>query len=475
MRRARQIGHALAGLLERAGVIEREHLAATVELAWPRTVTGFAIMSKQAVDLALVGLTVGPAAVAGLAFANAYWLVGKRIGIGLTGGAVGLVSQNYGGGADERASLVVKQSVWVALAFALPVALAYGLFARPLIDLVGSDPAAVGHGATYLTFVAPGLLFEFLNLIASRTYAGVGDTRTPMVVRAGGAVLNILISGVLIFGLGMGVTGAAIGTTVSTGATLLLITWGMFGRSYGTRLLQPSPVALRLGGPQVDLSLARQLLTVSTPLMVRRVTEGLVIFPLLAIAATFGPLVVAGLEVGRRVRQLATSFSWGFSIAASTLVGQRLGQGDESGAEAYGGAILRLSTAVYAAVSLVVLLFAAPIAGLFVNDPGTITEATTFVRVGALSAVALGIDGSATGALRGAGDTRWPLVASLLGRYAVGLPLAALGTVTALGVTGLYLALVAETVVPAAITTWRFRTNRWKVVSRAYRPSSEPG
>jgi len=475
MRRLDRAVAPLVTLLDRAGVIDPERLDATVALAWPRTITGFAIMSKQAVDLALVGLAVGPTAVAGLAFANAYWLVAKRVGIGLAGGAVGLVSQNYGGGADARASLIVKQATWVALAFGVPIAVAYALFARPLVALVGSDPAAVAHGATYLAFVAPGLLFEFLNLIASRTYAGVGDTRTPMVVRGGAAALNVVLSAAFIFGAGLGVAGAALGTTLSTGAGLLVIAWGMLGRSYGTRLLRPSPVPIRVGGPQFDRGLARQLLTVSAPLMLRRVTEGIVIFPILRIAATFGPLVVAGLEVGRRVRALVASFSWGFSIAASTLVGQHLGRGEETEAEAYGAAILRLSAVVYLVVAAVVVGFATPIAGLFVRDPATVARAATFVAVGAVSAVTLGIDASATGALRGAGDTRWPLLASLLGRYAFGLPLAALGTVTALGVGGLYLALVVETLVPAAITSWRFSTNRWKAVSRAYRPSSEPG
>jgi Na+-driven multidrug efflux pump len=209
--------------------------------------------------------------------------------------------------------------------------------------------------------------------------------------------------------------------------------------------------------------------------MARRTTEALVVFPLLWIAATFGPLVVAAFEVGRRVRELVNSFSWGFSIAASTLVGQELGAGDEREAEAYGAAIIRLSLVSYLSVAVLVIAFANPIAGLFVSGDAAVGAAATFVRIAAVSAVALGIDGSATGALRGAGDTRWPFAASLLGRYGFALPAAALGTVTPLAVAGLYLALVLETLLPAGINLWRFRTNRWKAVSRAYRPSTEPG
>lgn len=460
----------VASGLERAGVIEADRLRMTFDLAWPRIVTGFAIMSKQAVDLALVGAAVGSTAVAGLAFAGAYWQTGKFLGIGLAGGTVGLVSQNYGGGAATRASRVVEASLWIALAVSLPIVVLYVLFAGSLVALVGASPVAVGHGTTYLVIVAPGILFEFCNLIASRTYAGVGDTFTPMVLRAGGAFLNAFISVALVFGAGLGVAGAAIGTTLSTGLVFIALGWGMAGRSFGVGGLAPSPVPIRGAIPRFDRELGGQLLRVSAPLMARRTAEGLVVFPLLWIAASFGTIVVAGFEVGRRVRAFINSFSWGFSIASSTLVGQHLGAGDEAEADQYGASIIRLSLLLYLVVVTVVLALAGPIADLFVSGNAK-GPATAFIRVGAVSAIALGVDGSATGALRGAGDTQWPFLASIVGRYAVALPVAAAGIVTALGVAGLYLALLTETLVPATLDLWRFRTGRWKAVSREYRPS----
>jgi len=128
----------------------------------------------------------------------------------------------------------------------------------------------------------------------------------------------------------------------------------------------------------------------------------------------------------------------------------------------------------YLALGLAVAVFADPIAGVFVSDsthrPGT----ATFVRVAAVSAVALGVDGAVSGVLRGAGDTRVPFVASLLGRYGFALPAALFGLLTPLGVVGLYAALVFEVAVPAAVNTWWFRTDHWKAYSRTFRPSAEP-
>jgi putative MATE family efflux protein len=460
----------IATLLAWVGVINRKRLDRTMSLSWPRIVTGFAIMSKQAVDLALVGWAVGSAAVAGLAYAYAYWTIGKFVGIGLAGGAVALVSQNYGGDETGRASLVVKQGVWIALAIGVPISVVYGVFAEPLIRVLGSDPAPVGHGVTYLVIVAPALGFEYLNLLMSRTYAGVGDTFTPMVVRATGGVLNIVLSVGFVL-VGMGVTGVALGTLLSTAIVMIVLGWGVLGGSYPVPGMQASPVMFRLGGPQIETTLGRQLVTVSTPLIARGIGEMAIIFPLLWIAGTFGPVVVAGFEIGRRVRDLLVSFNWGFSTASSTLVGQVLGGGAETGAAAYGGAIIRLSFVVHLVAGGAVFLTAPWIGRLFVSQPSELAQVATFIRVSAVTAILLGINGALVGALRGAGDTRWPFAATVVGQYAVALPVAAVGFLTPLGIVGLYAALFCGAGVPVLINAWRYRSGQWKVVSREYRPN----
>ncbi|MFU8867528.1 MATE family efflux transporter, partial [Natronococcus sp.] len=221
----------VASALERLGIIDAQRLRPTVELAWPRIVTGVAIMSKQTADLAMVGIAVGTAGTAGLAFALAYWEIVAMLGLGLAGGTVSLVSQNYGGEENERASLVVSQSVLLAIGISLPLAAAFLLVPDRLIGLFGAGPESLAHGSTYLVYVAPAVVFELLNLIASRTYTGVGDTFTEMMARAGGAVLNIVLSALFIFGLDMGVAGAALGTTLSTGFVTVVLGWGMVGRS----------------------------------------------------------------------------------------------------------------------------------------------------------------------------------------------------------------------------------------------------
>ncbi|MEY7848973.1 MATE family efflux transporter [Natrarchaeobius sp. A-rgal3] len=460
-------------LLERMGIIDAERFRRTADLAWPRIITGFAIMSKQTADLAMVGIAVGTAGTAGMAFALAYWEIVTMIGLGLAGGTVSLVSQNYGGEETERASLVVGQSVLLVFVLATPMMAAFVFLAGPMIGLFSPSAESFSHGRTYLVFVAPAIGFEMLNLIASRTYTGVGDTFTEMVARAGGAVLNIVLSAVLIFGFDMGVAGAAIGTTVSTGVVTVVLGWGMVGRSYGSLGMEPSPVPITRAAVGFEPAILRQIVEISAPEIGRRLAQGIIVFPLLWIAATFGPVIVTAVEVGRRIRSLLNSVNWGLGLASSSLVGQRLGAGEEDEAGAYGQAIVRLSLVIYVGLALVVVVLAEPIASLFVGSPEEAAQAGAFVAVGAISAIGMGVDGAAAGALLGAGDTRLPFVASLIGRYLFALPVAALGLVTPLGVAALYLAFLLETYVPGGINYWLFRRGRWKEVSRRYRTSAE--
>ncbi len=464
----------IASLLDRFGVITQERFYPTVGLAWPRVVTGFAIMSKQTVDLALVGIAVGIAGTAGLAFALAYWGLVIMLGLGLASGTISLVSQHYGAEAFDRAARTVNMSVIVAVLLSIPLMYVFIAYPATLIGLLGAEPEPLREGSVYLVLVAPAIVFELLNLIASRTYTGIGDTYTEMVVRATGAGLNVVLSAVLIFGLGLGVAGAAIGTTLSTGVVTLVLAWGMLGRSYGGYAgLKPSPVTIAPGGPWFDMALFVQLLEIAAPEIGRRLAEGIVVFPLLWIAASFGPVIVTAFEVARRIRGLINSANWGLSLASSALVGQHLGANEEDEAAAYGGSIIRLALVVYLVVGVGVIVFAESIAGIFVSGPDAIAQTAIFVVVCAVSAVGQGIDGTATGALVGAGDTRWPFVAAILGRYVFALPAAALGLVTPIGVAGLYLALLLEVYVPGAINYGLFRSGRWKAVSRRYRTTAK--
>ncbi|MFW5918137.1 MAG: MATE family efflux transporter [Haloferacaceae archaeon] len=460
----------VAARLARVGLVDEARGRRIADLAWPRFLTMFARYLHQVADVAMVGLAIGPAAIAGLAFASIYWGLANAFSLGLVGGTISQVSQRFGAEKYDELDLAVKQSIWVGLALTLPFILVYVLFADPLIGLVGDDATAIGLGAAYLQILALGLVFNLLNLVASRTLAGADDTWIAMSIRATGAFANIVFNAVFIFGLGMGVEGAALGTVLAEGFITVSLAWGFLTGSLP--VIGAFPVTLSLGRPVFDRDMTRQLLTIAPPLMAQKLARSLARFPLFALLAIFGPTVVAAFEVARRIRSLMRSTGNGFSMSASSLVGQELGRGDESGATNYAGDVIRFSAVVYVSAAILVFAFARPLAHFFGDDPGAIDQTVPFIRIAAVSFVALGMDYSFNGILKAAGDTKWSLYGRLVGQYGALIPITFLGTITPLGVTAVFLAMVAETGSAALITGHRVLSGKWKLVNRRHRPSA---
>jgi putative MATE family efflux protein len=458
--------------LARLGLMSGPRARRAAELAWPRILTGVARMSKNAVDVAMVGVAVGSGAIAGVGIAGPFWGLAFSIGGGVAGGTIALVSQRFGADAQEELGEAVRASVLLVVVATVPIAAAFRAFSTELLSLLSSDPTVVALGGEYLAVVALGIPFAGLNLVGSRTLVGSDDSYTAMVVRAGGAAANVGINAVLIFGLEMGVTGAALGTVLSNvGVTAAFAIGLTAGRLPGAGEF---PVAVDPTGTYVDSGTVSDLVSIGLPVMGRNLVWTVAEFPMFAILDIFGSDTVSAFVIARRVWGLMNTPGWGFGLASSSLVGQELGTGDETVAEAYGREIIRFSVAVYVVSAVLVLGFAEPIVTLFVDDPSapSVPLATDLVRVAAVAIVLQGVSVGAAGPLDAAGDTRWPFASQAVGMFGCSIPLVYAGATTELGILGLYLAFLAETTVPAALNYYRFRTGIWMAKSREYRPEA---
>ncbi|MFB6131463.1 MAG: MATE family efflux transporter [Salinigranum sp.] len=459
----------IARRLARLGVVDEERGRRTADLSWPRIVTGFARLTQRTADVAMVGLFLGPQAIAGMALGSILYELSNSLALGVAGGVISQTSQRFGAGRVDELGTAFKQGLLVSAAIAVPFSVVFWTFPRQLVGLFGVDPTTLGYGATYLQFLALGILPNFWNIASGRMLAGTDNTRIPMWIRATAASMNVVFNAVLIFGLGLGVAGAALGTVLAD-----LFATACFARGFTTGRVPAVgafPVRVDLSPPYFDAGLCRALLRLSIPLMLRRIAQSASKLPLYAVLAAFGPVVIAAYEIARRLQRQMNAPSWGFSVSASSLVGQHLGGGDESEAENYAWDIIRFSTVVYAVSAAFLVAFAAPLAHLFVRDPRAIAGTVPFVRAAGIALLASGIERTVTGVLQGTGDTTWPFYGQVVGLYLFSIPIAYLGTVTALGRTALYLSLVAETGVPALIVLYRFHSGRWREISRSFRPT----
>ena len=462
-------------VLARLGFVDREKGSQAFDLAVPVMVTGGMRTLLRVADFFMVGIALGDSAVAALEFGFQYYFVPFGLALALTSGTISVVSRFKGADEHRRADFAIKQSLWLALLISVPITAVTWVYADPLIDLLTNDARAIELGAVYLRIVMLSVVFRFWSMIAARALAGSGDTRTPMYVRLLTLPTNIALNAVLIFGLfgfpELGVAGAAWGTAA---ANVLAATIFFALLVSGRR-----EVRLRLGGKQWDASVAREIVRVGLPLAGTRLSRTFGRFPFLFVLGILGTEVVAAYAIGRRVILLALMPAWGYSTASSTLVGQEIGAGDEEEAEEYGWQTLRIALVTQLLIAVVLVAAARPIALAF--GAGDVALTATFVRVFGLGVAGFSVARTFRGALRGAGDTRWPFYGGLLGTYAVRLPLALLalpaghaltlaGVSVApgmgLGLVAVFLAILGDMYARALVNGLRYWSEAWKDVAR---------
>ena len=490
---ARRILDRFPALLARLGVVDRRKGEEAFDLAVPVMVTGALRVLIRISDFVFVGLATGAAGIAALELGFQYFFVAFGLALALTSGTISVVSRFLGADDRFRADLAIKQSLWLGLLVSVPLAAAGWLYAEPLVGLLTDDAATIRKGADYLRIVLAASPARFWSMIAARALAGAGDTRTPMYVRLVTLPVNVVLNGLLVFGVGpfpsLGVAGAALGTAIA-----YLLSAGAF---LGLLLTARFPVRLRFGGPQFDLPLMAEIVRVALPLAGTRLSRTFGRFPFLFVLGVLGTSELAAYAVGRRVVLFAMMPAWGYSTAASTLVGQAVGGGEDEAATAYGWQTTRIALATQLLVAAVVAIFAPYIARGFGTEDVALTA--TFVRVFALGVAGFSVSRTMRGALRGAGDTRWPFYGTVVGTYLVRLPIAFLAlpvgyavTVGPLslgrlsvgpvsvapgmgfGVTAAFVAILAGLYVKAIVNTARFASGRWVAVARSGRGAT-PG
>jgi putative MATE family efflux protein len=426
-----------------------------VALGWPIAVQQTFTTLMRTVDIVVTGL-ISPAAIAAIGLADLYAQIPLRVGLGLGAGAIALSSQDTGRGAASTRDRAITQALVIGALCGLPLVAVGLLSSRVLVAALGAEPEVVRLGGTYLALVFAAAPMRIVGLVGARSLQGAGDTRTPMVVNASANALNVLLTASL--GLGvwvaprLGVLGVGVATAVSRTVEAATV----------TGVIASGRTPLSLARPR-DLTVTRQLVAVSAPTFAEGMSTSLANFPVNALLLVFGTEVNAAYHVGRRIyQQLTGPLYRSFSTVTSILVGQALGEGDPGAARYAANAVLAFSVATLGFAGVVLFAGAEHLVAVFTRDATTATYAAAFTRVFGVSMVLFGVFFPLAGALRGAGDTRTPFYARLVGAFGfmVGGSYL-LGVEFGYGLPGVYAGVVLSYVCWTAIVGAGFRWGEW--------------
>jgi MATE family multidrug resistance protein len=390
-----------------------------VALAVPVVLSELGWMVQGIVDTIMVG-RLGPAAIGAVALGNAVYYTLAIVGIGLLLGLDTLVSQAYGRKDHDECHRWLAQGVYLACILALPMMLVFFLASYGFAPCgIASEMAA--PAGSYLRILEWGTLPLLLYGGTRRYLQGVGDVRVITLTYVAANLLNWFGNWLLIYGKwglpAMGVNGSALATVLSR----IFMAAALLGFAWRYERRRGHPLFRHWAGP--SLARIRELLRLGAPAAGQILGEvGAWNLATLA-AGRLTPVALATHQIVLNYASLSYMVPLGIASAAAVSVGHAVGAGDGERARRAGWLALGLGTGFMLLAAVVFLVVPVPLIALYTRDPQVMALGITLLWVVAAFQIFDGIQTVSTGALRGLGETRVPMLANLVGYWVLGLPL----------------------------------------------------
>jgi putative MATE family efflux protein len=400
------------GLAPVAAPAEARDAARLVSDPLPRTIARIAMPAVAStllmtlfatVDAYWVGLKIGSAGIAAVA-TSVFWIwliisVAEMVSVGLTA----VAARRYGEGRRDEAARTAGSALVFTLVVGVVVALIGHALLPRLFAVMHTPPDVTALGMQYLGtyLIGTPLIFGFFAVDAA--FRASGDARTPFVLLAVSVGVTLVLDPVLIMGLGpaprLGIAGAAIATVTTRSVAFAL---GL--------MLVVRGGQLRIG--RFDKAAVLAVCRVGLPTAATGVMFSAIYVFLTRSATQFGTPALAALGIGHRVESWLYMIGVGFGAATAAIVGQNLGAGRADRAERAGW----IATAFCSSLGLVFfglqLWIPERFAGVFSHDAAVIAEGARYLRIAAISQLAICAEVVLEGALGGAGHTLAPMLSS---------------------------------------------------------------
>lgn len=374
-------------------------------------------------------------------------------------GASAIISRYIGLKDIEKAKTSIQQAIILATGIGLLLGIISFFVAKPLLLLLGAEESVLDYAIPYFWTVGIPCVFLSLMLILSSALRSSGDTKTPMMAAVIANILNIILNYILIFGIfsfnGLGIIGAGLATTISRMVAVLILIIKLYKGTLHIKLTASDKW-------RFDKTLFLSILGIGMPAGIEKLI-------MRAGQMVYGSVIISlgtSSYVAHNIAGTIESYSYlpamGFGVAAATLVGQRLGAKDFEKAKSYGLLSNAISTVVMILIGIFFFTAAPALAKFFTDDVEIQTLVVSVLRIIALFQPFLSITNVISSALQGAGDTKFPMYATLIGVWGVRV---AFGYIFAiifnLGLIGIWLAYSLDITLRGILLMYRFLKEKW--------------
>jgi putative MATE family efflux protein len=399
---------------------------------------------------------LGTSSVAAVTTGQRVFFLVQALLMGISVAATAMVARSWGAKDISKAEQVTWTSLVLSVVLAGVVSIPVVLVPHAVVSVFGLDNETTALAARYVFWLGLFNIFTAINVMLGTALRATGDVITPLWYLLFSSILNVFFAYLLAFGIGpfpqLGVAGVSFGG--SFGAALITVAFVIAWWRGRFNLKPARPL-------HVDTALTRQLITIGAPSVIEQGIVQLAFLAFFAIVAKYGTEAYAAYGIGITLVAFPIVIGFGFGIATATLVGQHLGAGQTDAALQAVSRSLRMSVAVMVALSLILAAFAENLARFMIDDPEVIHLTVVFMYIIAIAQPLMAFEFTLGGALRGAGDTRFPLVATLCGVTLGRLIPALIALWLGLSVYWIFSIMLLDYSIKAALLIHRFRSRKW--------------
>ncbi|MBO4368031.1 MAG: MATE family efflux transporter [Clostridia bacterium] len=439
-------------------------------LAWPLFLEQILATFVSFADTAMVG-SLGVEATASVSISNSFVFLLNGAMTALGTGLTAYVARSVGAKDYEAARDYIRHSLILLVMVGLPLEIVMVSLHRHIPMWMGAEPEILDTAAEYLLITSSCRLFQMAIMVLGSVFRGRGDTKTPLRINTAVNLLNVAGNYLLIYpthevhlfrlaftipGAGMGVAGAALSTGLS---------WVLGGTALAVMLFtknDPSRISFR-DSFRPDMPLIGRVVKLSVPAMLERVSMSLSGIFVMRCIASLGTVAIASNSVCSTVESISYMPAFAFAVSATTLVGQSLGGRKPDLAIRYTHLTNRVGAFLMTGAGICLYVFARPLCSVITPDEEAIALAVECLHVVAFVQPIQTVAWIYAGALRGAGDTRYPFYITTVCNWGIRV----LGAVLCIVVFGLGLpwavfCMCLDNLGRFILTGLRFRSGKWK-------------
>lgn len=450
----------------------RDMYSRYIRMAIPSVLEMVLISLINMVDTMMVS-TIGTDAVAAVGLVAQPRFIVLCFFWALNTGITAVVARRKGENRQEDANKVLRNSLIIGLLLSFVLMAVFIPFSGSVLRFAGAIPGETLEDAVdYFNIVNAVLPFQVLSMAICAAQRGIGNTKLTMYVNIASNLVNILMNYLLINGIGpfpkLGVRGAAIATAIGLVVGFILTLFSLSGIRRGDRFLRLN----RGDSWKPDKEAIGDVVRVASGSLLEQLVLRIGFFTYSKIVADLGTDSFAAHQIASQFLGLSFSFADGLSIAATSLVGQSLGQKRKDKAFIYGQLAQRFGFILSIGLAAVCIFFRSWLVGLYI-DPENASPAVrpmaenVMYIVGAFQLFQL-IAVTAAGALRGAGDVKYTakvmlitvmFVRPIFSLAAVWIlkPIASQGTV----LLGIWIASISDIILRMILMMRRYNAAKW--------------